>query len=332
LKAVVAALVAAAGCSRPVATARTTLIEPPAAEEIDAAARFQHRSCSPHLAWLFPGLGQICLGKGVEGGVMAGLAAAEAGTAIAVGVSTEYDSDGDGVSDPLEHPGVVLPLAGLQDLWVYGLADVSITGALASRERFAPRDSLTDLAAAPFNIQVMKRPGVWAGTLAALAVGLGVSFAISDDVDTSEAGDDPNLFGEVVDGEVGYPAGFLAGGTLFTHVAVAEEALFRGFIQSGLARSIGETQGWIAASLIFGVAHLPNAFALPEDERTDYIIYGLPVITAAGAYLGWLYRDGDYSLAPPTAVHFWYDFVLTATLFVIDPKNSIFAPTMMFEF
>ncbi|HEU5060812.1 MAG TPA: CPBP family intramembrane glutamic endopeptidase, partial [Kofleriaceae bacterium] len=270
------------------------------------------------------------LGKTTEGAVMASLAAAEIGTAVAVGVNTEHDSDGDGDPDPLAHPGVYLPLAGLQDLWVYGLADGWITGALARRERFAPPDTAADLLAAPFNLEVMKRPAVWAGLAGALAVGLGVTFALSDEIDGDQVGDDPNLFGETVDGKVGYPLGGLAAGTLFAHVALAEEALFRGYIQSTSARVLGETPGWVAASLLFGLAHVPNMYGLPEEDRDEYLLYGIPVITAAGFYLGWVYRHSDYSLAPPTAIHFWYDFLLTATLFVADPENSIFAPSVMF--
>jgi membrane protease YdiL (CAAX protease family) len=329
LAAAAVAALAAAACSRPVQTARTTFIQPPTEAEIEAAWRLDDRSCSPNLGWLFPGLAQLCLGKKTEGAVMASLAAAEIGTAVAVGVNTDYDGDGDGQSDPLSHPGVVLPLTALQDLWVYGLADAWITGSLARRERFAPPDSAADLVAAPFNLEVMKRPAVWAGLAAALAVGIGVSFAIDGDDQSDSVGDDPNLFGETVDASVGYPLGGLAAGTLFTHVAVAEEVLFRGYIQSSSARAFGETPGWVAASLLFGLIHVPNMYGLPEEDRDEYLLYGIPVITAAGFYLGWVYKDSDYSLAPSTAIHFWYDFLLTATFFVADPQHSIFAPSVM---
>ncbi len=331
MKLIVAAVTAAA-CSRPVQTARTTLIAPPSQAEIDAGLAVETRSCSPSLGWLFPGLGQLCLGKRGEAAVLSSLAASEIGTALTVGVKTDYDADGDGEPDPFQHPGVSLPLAAVQDLWLYGLADAWITGALARRELYAPPDTMSDLLAAPFNLEVLERPAVWAGLVGALAVGLGVSFALADDVDTDEVGDDPNLFGETVDGRYGYPLGGLAGGGLFLHVAPAEEALFRGVVQSGLSRSMGQTQGWIAASLLFGLAHVPNIYALPEEDRKEYLLYGIPVITAAGFYLGWVYRSSDYSLAPSTAIHFWYDFLLTATEFVLDPQHSIFAPSMMFTF
>lgn len=305
--------VAAVGCSRPLARARLSALEPPAPEELDAAARVGRARCSSYLGLLFPGLGQLCLGEPGKAAVLAGLAAAEIGTAVAVKRETGRS----------EHPGVVLPLVALQDLWVYGLADGAITRDLAASKPFAPRDSLVDLAAAPFNWQVMRQPAVWGGLAGFLALGIGVSWLL-DDPDTSRAGDDPELFGKTIDGRVGYPLGFGLGGGLFTHVAIAEEALFRGTLQSSFARSAGERDGWLGATLLFGAAHVPNAFLLPAGQRQDYLLYGLPIITAAGGYLGWLYRRTDYGLASPVALHFWYDLLLTATFFVIDPESSPF--------
>jgi membrane protease YdiL (CAAX protease family) len=314
----------AAGCSRQVVTARLSRAEPRSTEEIEARVAVDHAACSPGLGLIFPGVGQLCLRQTERGAALASLAAAEIGAAVAVGVA----------HDTADHPGVGLPLVALQDLWIYGVVDTFITRQVADGELYAPRDSTVDLVAAPFNVQVMKRPAVWAGLAVMLAVGLGVSIAIADDdeLDTDRAGDDPDLFGETVDARYGYPLGFAAGAGLFSHVAVAEEALFRGYIQSTMSRTRGETFGWIGSSLIFGAAHIPNAFLLPEEDRTAYLVYGLPVITAAGLYMGWLYRESDYSLAPSTAVHFWYDLLLTSTLFVLDPENSLFSTRIGFSF
>jgi membrane protease YdiL (CAAX protease family) len=314
----------AAGCARPIATARTSRIEPLSAEEIDARVTVANASCSPQLGLLFPGLAQLCLGKPGRGAVLASLAAVELGTAIAVGVETE----------DIDHPGVSLPLAAAQDLWLVGLADALVTRDLARAELYAPRDSAADLLAAPFNLEVMKRPLVWGGLALTLAAGLGVSLALADEdeIDPDRAGDDPNLFGRTVDARYGYPLGFAAGAALFTHVALAEEGLFRGYLQSSLARTRGENAGWVGASLLFGAAHIPNALLLPADDRIDYLLYGVPVITAAGFAMGWLYRDSGYSLAPPVALHFWYDLLLTGALFVIDPQNSIFSANVAVPF
>jgi membrane protease YdiL (CAAX protease family) len=298
------------------------VIEPPAPEEIEAEVAVRERSCDPRLGLLFPGLAQLCLGKKAEGATLATLAAAEIGTAIAVAVDT-----GDGA-----HPGVQLPVGAVQDLYVFGIADGGITGSLARRDRFAPRDSMADLVAAPFNWQVMKRPAVWLGIIGTLAVGLGATLALSDDIDTDQVGDDPNLFGKTVDPRYGYPIAGATGLMFFSHVAVGEEAFFRGYIQSSLARNSGENAGWVGASLVFGAAHIPNMYALPEEERTDYLLYGLPIITAAGFYLGWVYRDSGYSMAPSTAVHFWYDFLLSAVVFALEPQNSILGTSVEMRF
>jgi membrane protease YdiL (CAAX protease family) len=313
--------IAATGCVRPLATARTSPDEPSSAEEIAAAEHVRGASCTTALGLLFPGLAQLCLGEHGKAALLGGLAGAEIATAIAVGTQV----------DDIEHPGVGLPLLAAQDLWLFGLVDASIQKSLAQRARYAPRDSLTDLVAAPFNGEVLKQPAVWAGTLGLLAVGVGVSWLV-DDPDASQAGEDPDVFGHEVDRALGYPIGLGTGALLFGHVAIAEEVAFRGVLQSGLARGMGEGAGWVTASLLFGLAHAPNAWLLPEEERRDYLIYGLPVITVAGGYLGWLYRRTGYGLASPVAAHFWYDLALTMTFFVVDPKNSPLSASVALPF
>jgi len=314
---VLAAACAAGGCSRPLATARLSRLEPPAPEEIEAREAIEHRSCTPNLAFLFPGAGQLCLGQTERGAVMGSVAAAEIGAAVGAAVETR-DAD---------HPAVSLPTAALADLWVYGVFDMLHTRQLASAELYIPRDTPTDLVAAPLNLQVMKRPGVWIGLGLALAAGISVSLATADDedYDPDHAGDDPNLFGKHVKAAYGYPLGFAAGAGLFGHVALAEESVFRGYLQSALSRAWGENAGWVAASLIFGAAHIGNVLDADEDDRNEYLLTAIPVITATGLYMGWLYRDSEYSLAPSVAMHFWYDLLLTSTFFVLDPENSLFS-------
>ena len=315
LLAVVVVAGPAAGCMRPVATARTSPLDPPTPRELEAEIDQRHRSCDPRWGLLFPGLGQLCLGQAESGLTLSSLAAAEIATAVYVASQT----------DNSEHPGIVVPLVGVQDLWVYGLSDVGIRGALARRDLYAPQDTLGDLIAAPFNGEVMARPAVWGGLAGALAVGITATLLLESNIDTSGVGDDANLFGEDMRPEVGYPIAAGTGTVLFSHVAIAEEALFRGYLQSMFARSAGETQGWLAATALFGLAHVPNAWAVEGDERRDYLLYGIPIITAAGGYLGWLYRSSGYSLASPVAVHFWYDLLLSATFFALEPDNSMFS-------
>ena len=51
------------------------------------------------------------------------------------------------------------------------------------------------------------------------------------------------LFGTQLHDPVGYPLAGGIGVALFEHVAVAEEMAFRGVLQSGWARTMGETRG-----------------------------------------------------------------------------------------
>jgi membrane protease YdiL (CAAX protease family) len=320
-------LCAVAACSRPIQRARTTVTAPPSPAEIEAADKIANRACSPYWSFLFPGIGQACTGEPAEGAAMIGLGAAEIGAGVYAITEVELDP----ADEELEHPAIGIPFIAFQDLYVYSASDIMISRNLALRQLYTPADSTADLLAAPFNLQVMKDPKVWGGLLGALAIGVGLSFAIDDELDTDNLGGDPNIFGRTFDPATGYPLGLGIFGGLFTHVGMAEEALFRGVLQSGLARTYGETGGLIGGSLIFGIAHAPNALALEGDERRDYLLYAVPTITLLGTYLSWMYKDAGYSLAPSTALHFWYDFLLSAAVFVAAPDVSPLAASVRFS-
>ena len=69
----------------------------------------------------------------------------------------------------------------------------------------------------------------------------------------------------------------LAPVTIYVETAIPEEFLFRGLIQNLLVRRIGERAGWVVASLVFGLAHLP-------DPRYAFLAF------LAGLAYGWTYR------------------------------------------
>lgn len=302
-------------CSRPIARARTSTIEPPSVHEIDARKRLANKRCSGSLAYipLMMGLGQYCHRKDAHAAALALAGVADLGIGIGVGTQSEAG---------FENPGAGFALVAYQDLWVAGVADMLIDRDLARGLLYAPTDNLGDLLAAPFNWEVMKQPKVWGGILGAVAIGIGVTLALDGGVPDASPGDAANLFGKNVSPALGYPGAMAAFGGLFSHVAPAEELLFRGVVQSELARSHGENMGWLGGSLIFGSIHAPNALALPAEDRRDYITYAVPVITIVGSYLGYLYKSSEYSLAAPTAMHFWYNTLLSATAFALDPQNS----------
>ena len=317
-------LVLLSACSRAVKPARTSFTQPVFEAEIEAAGRVAASRCSDAWSLVLPGVGQMCRHKTVEGSALLVAGAVELGTGIAVG---ERQPDG------YAHPGASVPLVAFQDLWIYANTEPLIERALARRALYTPQESLADMLAAPFNLQVMKRPEVWAGTLGLLALGIGATWLLDGRyINTDDAFGAPRLFGENFDRATGYPLGIGVGVGLFGHVAVAEEVLFRGAMQSGLSRRYGPFQGWLWSSLAFGLSHSLNVFTMQDSERTRYLLYAVPFITGVGSYLGFAYHKSEYSLSVPIAIHFWYDLLLSTTFFAIDPKNSPISASISLTF
>jgi membrane protease YdiL (CAAX protease family) len=309
----VALLAALAACGPTIHEARMSYTEPASDRELDAAQRVAVRSCSESWDWLFPGVAQACLHKPAEAAVLATLAAGELTTGITVAVAS---SEGTG------HPGAGVPLVAVQDTWLYSVVDGRLDEQRAHHLRYVPQDTLAELALAPWNPRVLVQPDVVLGILGTTALGVGVSLLVDESSDTSHLGERPNLFGRTFSRGVGYPLAGAVGVGIFAHVSIAEETAFRGEIQSTLARAYGETQGWIWGSIIFGAFHATNIFFMPSDQRTEYLLIGVPFITVVGSWLGASYRWHHYSLAPSVAEHFWYDFLESAVFFALDPQHS----------
>jgi membrane protease YdiL (CAAX protease family) len=105
-----------------------------------------------------------------------------------------------------------------------------------------------------------------------------------------------------------YLVGASTGGILLISLmaGVAEEALFRGVIQTGLTGLLPPWVAVVIAALLFGVAHwLTLSYAM---------LAGL-----IGAYLGALFLLTDNLLAPIVA-HAAYDVVALAVLVRLKPE------------
>ncbi len=291
--------------------ARLVSGSPPSERELEARERVIGGNCDARYGLLFPGLGQLCRGRAVEGSLMAGLGMAELSTALASGAKNGFNQ-----------PGAAVPLLAFGDLLTYSVMDSVLESHRAARLRFVPQESPAELARAPFSAQVLKRPSVWAGIAVTLAAGLVVSRIVDGPLNTQNFAKRPVLFGREMNSAIGYPLAASIGVGLFEHVALAEESAFRGVLQSSWARSWGEERGWIYGSLAFGLLHASNVFFMNSSDRVNYLAVGVPFITLLGSYLGLAYRWNDYSLAPSVAIHFWYDFLIEAVSFVADPKNS----------
>ena len=81
----------------------------------------------------------------------------------------------------------------------------------------------------------------------------------------------------------------------------------------------GPVRGLIAASAIFGAVHV---FNFVDDPATAAI--AVPVITVLGSSLGLAYQRTGYKLSTSVAMHFWYDFLLSAVAFAADPEHQPF--------
>lgn len=314
--ALVTALVGAA-CAPVMKTARLSPDEPPSQRELDAKTRVESSPCPRSASLLYPGVGQVCMGETATGFALATLGTAELG--LGIGVLTRHD---------LTFPGALYPLVAAQDLYLLSVADASLELLRARQIPYTPQDSHEEMLQAPFNPRVLAEPLVWGGLVGMLGVDLGVS-ALQGPLSSGRFGSPPNLFGYTLQPLAGYAAGAGVFALLFEHVALAEESFFRGALQSPLAARYGETKGWIIASLIFGSIHSLNALFLPADQRASYLAVSVPVITLIGAYLGLIYRHFGYSLAPSTALHFWYDFLVSMEDLLLNPQSSSLAGRLL---
>lgn len=99
---------------------------------------------------------------------------------------------------------------------------------------------------------------------------------------------------------------------IITLIAVSEEVIFRGMIQTELSELVNPEFGLAASSILFGLMH----YKFGKDW-----IYTLRA-TAAGFYLGWQYQKYDYDLRRVIAFHFYIDFAPGFIDIFINPIQS----------
>jgi hypothetical protein len=145
----------------------------------------------------------------------------------------------------------------------------------------APRESLTDLAVAPFSINYLSRPTTFI-PLAIQALAL-YHYKNSTDAygiyranDVSER--DLHVFN-------------LAANEM---TAVGEEAFFRGFLNNEFSSLYGNNAGLVTSSAIFGLAHTGQGQTANVLEAT-----------LAGAYLGWVHQKNGFEVGEGVALHYW---------------------------
>jgi len=286
-----------------------TLAAAAAAEE-PAQPAAESRQLPNAMLWsLIPGAGHLYLGDTAAGLTYAGLTAA-----FLAGGYEVHRRNRDLPRDDDEEVNVPLLLG--DKVWEYSIFTTAREALAADgmnlREYRVDDTPTAALLSAPFGREALRAP-VWGAALFGVAVGALAAHG-SDDGTLSDVGR-ARMLGASYDQDDANRLYTASAFGISLGAATAEEGLFRGLLQPYLQNQLGERRGLWASAGAFGAAHLVGL-----DGELN--VGGALFATGAGAYLGWLYDRDGARLAAPIAAHFWYDFTLLTTLWVMDPDNT----------
>ena len=252
------------------------------------------------LSLLFPGLGHFYLEDYPTAFGLSGAGVTE----LAVGLTFKY-----GPQFPDSKAFTNLSFTYLQNTYFYSIyaayRDSRSTHLGASYLYDMPKDGLDELAFAPINWRVLKKPEVWLGLLGAVLLGTGISYLSQSVFPFTPPGSPatPLTPTQIVANELYYAA-------MTPSIGIGEEAFFRGFAQPVFSEFLTPPGGIAASSLLFGAAHIPNAYLFKNANfQRGYFALSLPFLTSLGAYLGWV-SFKNKSIQETVALHTWYDFVM----------------------
>ena len=142
----------------------------------------------------------------------------------------------------------------------------------------APKESLSELALAPFSWEFLSRPTTFIPlALQAWAVSRGkYAYGIYRGHDVSTR--DLHLYNI----------------TANEFTAVGEEGFFRGFVNNEFSDRWGDGWGLTGSSLLFGIAHTG------QGQTADAVEASI-----AGAYLGWMHQRNGFQIGEGVALHYW---------------------------
>ncbi len=152
----------------------------------------------------------------------------------------------------------------------------------------APRESLGDLARAPFSFDYLSRPT----TFIPLAVEAALLYHYRDSKDA---------YGIYRADDVSERDLHVFNLTANEMTAVGEEAFFRGFLNNEFSSRYGDNTGLAVSSVIFGLAHTGQGQTANALQAT-----------AAGFYFGWLHQKNGYATGEGVALHYWFNVLAGA--------------------
>jgi len=142
----------------------------------------------------------------------------------------------------------------------------------------APKESLSDLALAPFSWEFLSRPT----TFIPLAL---QAWAVSRS---------QGAYGIYRGHDVSTRDLHLYNVTANEFTAVGEEGFFRGFLNTEFSDRWGNGWGLAWSSLLFGVAHTGQGQTANAVQAS-----------IAGAYLGWIQQRNGFEIGEGVALHYW---------------------------
>lgn len=102
-------------------------------------------------------------------------------------------------------------------------------------------------------------------------------------------------------------------------IGTSEEVLFRGFMQKGLVRNLGDKWGIIITALIFSLIHLLGIFLIALESPFLFVISFLLSFTpyfAISLILGWLYHWRSENLLAVMITHGVYDVLVVVITYL----------------
>jgi len=101
-------------------------------------------------------------------------------------------------------------------------------------------------------------------------------------------------------------------------IGLAEEGIFRGYIQRHLTHAYGFIPGLIATSVLFGAYHL-NFFRV---TLADAALSILSIAPSFGMFAGYFYHRTGENLLGPVALHMFYDLFGTIASIGVDVNSQ----------
>lgn len=296
----------------------TLLVAAPASAAEPAREPSVARQMAPPLLWsLLPGGGHFYLGNTGAGVTYATLT----GAFLLAGAEVQRRNDELDRDDELNVPSVVG-----EKIWEYSIfttfREAATRAGLDLRAHGFDDTPTASLLAAPFTPREFTRLPVFGAALLGVA-----GAALAHDHDSGRLNDVARvrMLGSEFDRDDATALYAASSLTVALGAGAAEEGIFRGTLQPILQERWGRTGGLWATAGMFGAAHLGGG-----DDGVN--LGGALFATGAGAYFGWLYNRDDNRLAGPIAAHFWYDFMLFATAWALDPDDTPFGFGVDFKY